>query len=85
MWRRGGRVNDVITARDLAKTFGSGVVAVNGLDLRVGLGEVYGLIGRNGAGKTTTLRLLLGVLKADRGEARILGEDLWAEIGRAHV
>lgn len=65
-----------ITARNLTKTF-RGVVAVNGLDLKVERGAVYGLIGRNGAGKTTTLRLLMGLLQADHGEARLLGKDWW--------
>lgn len=65
-----------ITAKGLTKTF-RGVVAVNGLDLRVERGMVYGLIGRNGAGKTTTLRLLMGLLQPDAGEARLLGEDWW--------
>lgn len=67
-----------IEARGLTKGFGSGIVAVSALDLRVERGEVYGLIGRNGAGKTTTLRLLMGLLKAESGEARILGVDLWS-------
>ena len=75
-----------ITARHLSKTFrslfGGGVVAVNGFDLRVETGAVYGLIGRNGAGKTTFLRLLLGLLRADSGEVRLLGEDFW-EASRA--
>ncbi len=65
-----------IFARGLTKTF-RGVVAVNGLDLEVGSGTVYGLIGRNGAGKTTTLRLLLGLLRPDAGVARLLGADWW--------
>lgn len=65
-----------IRIRGLTKTFG-GVVAVNGLDLKVERGSVYGLIGRNGAGKTTTLRLLAGLLRADSGEALLLGQDWW--------
>jgi len=65
-----------IRIRGLTKTF-RGVVAVNGLDLRVERGAVYGLIGRNGAGKTTTLRLLTGLLRADAGEALLLGRDWW--------
>ena len=67
----------VISARNLSKTFRGGVVAVSGLDLDVPAGSVYGLIGRNGAGKTTTLRLLMGLLRPDSGEARVLGADLW--------
>ncbi len=70
-----------IIARHLTKTFrtpfGPGVVAVNGFDLQVKAGSVYGLIGRNGAGKTTSLRLLLGLLRADAGEAKLLGHDFW--------
>lgn len=66
-----------IEARDLSKTFPGGVVAVNGLDLAVPPGVVYGLIGRNGAGKTTALRMLMGLLRPNRGAARVLGTDLW--------
>jgi len=66
-----------IEAYDLSKTFPGGVVAVNGLDLQVAPGAVYGLIGRNAAGKTTTIRLLMGLLRADRGTARVLGRNLW--------
>jgi len=70
-----------ISAHHLSKTFrstfGRGVVAVNGFNLRVEPGSVYGLVGRNGAGKTTSLRLLLGLLRADSGEAHLLGHDFW--------
>lgn len=66
---------NVLEAQDLCKTFPGPTVAVNGLDLRVPRGAVYGLIGRNGAGKTTAIRLLLGLLRPDRGMARILGAD----------
>ena len=71
-------MNDLaIEARDLSKSFAGGVVAVNGLDLTVPPGVVYGLIGRNGAGKTTTIRMLMGLLRPNRGAARVLGADLW--------
>ena len=70
-----------IAAHHLSKTFrstfGRGVVAVNGFNLRVEAGSVYGLIGRNGAGKTTSLRLLLGLLRPDSGEAHLLGKNFW--------
>lgn len=66
-----------IETSDLSKTFAGGVVAVNGLDMHVPAGVVYGLIGRNGAGKTTAIRLLMGLLRANRGEARVLGRDMW--------
>jgi ABC-2 type transport system ATP-binding protein len=70
-------VERAIQTRDLAKTFPGGIVAVSGLDLQVPRGAVFGLIGRNGAGKTTTLRLLMGLLRPDRGTAEMLGMSLW--------
>lgn len=66
----------VVETENLTKTFGPGVVALSGLDLEVERGAVYGLIGRNGAGKTTTLRLLMGLLQATHGAARVLGKEL---------
>ena len=66
-----------IEAGDLSKTFPGGVVAVNGLDLEVPSGSVYGLIGRNGAGKTTAIRMLMGLLHPSGGTARVLGMDMW--------
>jgi ABC-2 type transport system ATP-binding protein len=66
-----------IHVRSLWKSFRNGSVALTNLNLRVGSGEVYGLIGRNGAGKTTTLRILMGLLRADRGSTTILGCDMW--------
>lgn len=65
-----------ITASDLAKSFQE-TIAVNGLDLSVPRGSIYGLIGRNGAGKTTVLRMLMGLLKPQRGTAMVLGHELW--------
>ena len=66
-----------IDACNLTKVFPGDVTAVNGLNLRVRRGSVYGLIGPNGAGKTTALRLLMGLLRPETGTARILGHDLW--------
>lgn len=64
-----------IETEQLTKHFGRAAV-VNALDLRVPTGSVYGFLGPNGAGKTTTLRLLLGLLRPDRGTVRLLGHDL---------
>ena len=53
----------IVTIRNLVKKFGA-VTALDGIDLDVNQGEVYGYIGPNGAGKTTTIRVLLGILRA---------------------
>ena len=62
----------------LLKTFGA-TRAVDGLDLVVPRGGVYGLLGPNGAGKTTTVRLLASLLRPDGGHARVLGHDVVAD------
>lgn len=67
----------------LVKSFGR-TKALNGLNLSVAPGEVHGFLGPNGAGKTTTLRLLLGLLRADAGEMRVLGGDPWADAVDLH-
>jgi len=67
----------------LVKTFGS-TRALDGLDLDVAVGEVHGFLGPNGAGKTTTIRVLLGLLRADAGEARLLDGDPWRDAVRLH-
>ena len=62
----------MIEADNLTKRFGSRV-AVDGLTLHAGAGEIYGFLGPNGAGKTTTIRMLLGILQPDSGSVRICG------------
>jgi ABC-2 type transport system ATP-binding protein len=62
-----------IELRGLTKRFGSGVLAVDDLDLHVDHGQVWGLLGPNGAGKTTTLRMLVGLVRPTRGQASLLG------------
>jgi ABC-2 type transport system ATP-binding protein len=61
-----------IEARGLVKRF-DGTLAVDGVDLEVPEGAIYGVLGPNGAGKTTTLRMLLGIIEPDAGERRVLG------------
>jgi ABC-2 type transport system ATP-binding protein len=73
----------VISTSGLVKRFGH-VVALDGLDLEVARGEVHGFLGPNGAGKTTTLRILLGLLRADAGSARLLGGDPWKDAVALH-
>src|SRR6201996_5703161 len=72
-----------IEIRGLTKKFGA-VRALNGLDLSVRAGEVHGFLGPNGAGKSTTIRILLGLVKADSGSARLLGGDPWTDAVELH-
>jgi ABC-2 type transport system ATP-binding protein len=62
-----------IEASGLFKSF-DGKTAVDGVDIRVPEGSIYGILGPNGAGKTTTLRMLLGIIDPDSGERRLLGK-----------
>jgi ABC-2 type transport system ATP-binding protein len=68
-------VSDVVITRGLVKRY-PGTLAVAGLDLNVGAGEIFGLVGPNGAGKTTTLRILATLLSATSGHAEIAGIDV---------
>jgi daunorubicin resistance ABC transporter ATP-binding subunit len=67
-----------IEAEGLVKHYGK-TKALDGLDLTVPQGTVYGLLGPNGAGKTTCVRVLATLLRADAGQARVLGHDVTAE------
>jgi ABC-2 type transport system ATP-binding protein len=76
-------MSDAISVNGLVKTFGH-VRALDGLDLTVASGEVHGFLGPNGAGKSTTIRVLLGLLRADAGEVRLLGGDPWRDAVELH-
>ena len=71
-----------VEARGLVKRYGA-VIAVDHVDLTVEPGDVYGFLGPNGAGKTTTLRILLGLIRPDDGEARLFGRDPQHELPEA--
>jgi ABC-2 type transport system ATP-binding protein len=77
------RDTPAIEVHGLRKNFGS-VRALDGLDLTVAEGEVHGFLGPNGAGKSTTIRVLLGLVRADGGTARLLGGDPWADAVALH-
>ena len=66
---------NAIEIRGLRKEYGD-VAAVDGLDLEVGEGEIFGLLGLNGAGKTTTVKILTGILRPTSGEAKVFGDDV---------
>jgi ABC-2 type transport system ATP-binding protein len=70
-----------IEARGLVKRF-DGTLAVDGVDILVPEGAIYGILGPNGAGKTTTLRMLLGIIEPDAGLRRILGHDRPHDVAR---
>jgi ABC-2 type transport system ATP-binding protein len=76
-------MTEAIRADALVKTFGR-TRALDGLDLVVQAGEVHGFLGPNGAGKSTTIRVLLGLLRADTGSARLLGGDPWNDAAALH-
>lgn len=73
----------VIQIANLTKRYGH-VSALNGIDLQVRPGEVFGFIGPNGAGKSTTIRILLGLLRPQGGEVRLLGGDPWRDAVPLH-
>ncbi len=73
----------VINTEGLSKRYGN-TLALDGLDLRVGEGEVYGYLGPNGSGKTTTIRLLLGLHRPSAGRAQLFGIDAWGDPVSAH-
>ena len=73
----------IVRISSLIKRFGN-FTALDGIDLEVKRGEIYGFIGPNGAGKTTTIRVLLGILRASRGKAKIFGMDAWKDAVEIH-
>ncbi len=70
-----------IEARALVKRF-DGFTAVDGVDISVPRGAIYGILGPNGAGKTTTLRMLLGIIDPDSGYRRLLGHERPTDVAR---
>jgi ABC-2 type transport system ATP-binding protein len=76
-------MTNAIEARGLRKRFGK-ATALDGLDLTVRTGEVHAFLGPNGAGKTTTIRILLGLLRRDGGDAVLLGGDPWRDATTLH-
>jgi ABC-2 type transport system ATP-binding protein len=72
-----------IRSEGLTKRYGE-TLALDGLDLSIEPGEVYGYLGPNGAGKTTTIRLLLGIHRPTSGRAELFGIDAWADPVEAH-
>ncbi|GII26417.1 ABC transporter ATP-binding protein [Planosporangium mesophilum] len=76
-------MTNAISVSGLCKSFGR-TRALDGLELTVRTGEVHGFLGPNGAGKSTTIRVLLGLLRADAGTARLLDGDPWRDTAELH-
>ncbi len=68
-------MDPVVTLRGVSKRFGA-LVALDGVDLEVRAGEIFGLLGPNGAGKTTLISVVAGLVRATAGEVRVLGRDV---------
>ncbi|MCL2736787.1 MAG: ABC transporter ATP-binding protein [Propionibacteriaceae bacterium] len=75
--------DSTISLTGIVKNFGR-VRALDGVDLQVGPGQIYGLIGPNGAGKSTMIRILLAILRSDAGHATIFGQDVWKQAVDIH-
>ncbi|AZP19700.1 ABC transporter ATP-binding protein [Streptomyces aquilus] len=71
-----GAGDSVIHTRALTKRYRGGQLAVDGLDLTVPAGSVFGFLGPNGSGKTTTIRMLMGLIEPTSGTARVLGRPM---------
>ncbi|WP_233711234.1 ABC transporter ATP-binding protein [Lederbergia citrisecunda] len=74
---------NILETSNLTKRFGN-FTALDGVNIEVNEGEIFGFIGPNGAGKSTTIRVLLGILKATEGAAKIFGFDAWKDAVEIH-
>src|ERR1051326_3423558 len=72
----------IIKCIELTKAYGTHAVALKNLNLSIGEGESFGLLGENGAGKSTLVRLLMGFIFPTSGRVRVLGEE---QVARAHT
>jgi ABC-2 type transport system ATP-binding protein len=75
---------DIVATHHLTKRYGDAVV-VDGLDLRVPRGSVYGFLGPNGSGKSTTMKMLLGLVQPTEGDVRIMGRPMTRSTRRAQL
>jgi ABC-type multidrug transport system ATPase subunit len=64
-----------IETNNLTKSYGD-FIAVNNMEIKVPAGKVYGFLGRNGSGKTTTIRMIMGLIKPDKGQVKIFGQEI---------
>src|SRR5437588_7239149 len=74
-WRECLSEESLIVVESVTKRYGE-TLAVDGVSLRVGAGEVYALVGANGAGKSTLIRMMTGLSEPDAGQVSVCGEDM---------
>ena len=79
------RDTTIVETHSLTKRYGSGVLAVDSVDMSVRRGEVYGFLGPNGAGKTTTLRMLVGLIRPTSGTVTVVGHAPGDPAGLAKI
>ena len=72
-----------VEINNVTKSFGK-FTALKEINLQVAEGEVFAYIGPNGAGKSTTIRVLLGILNATKGQAKVFGKDAWKDAVEIH-
>ncbi len=84
MLDNGAVISPAIETHGLRKTYGR-TVALDGLDLRVEAGQVFGFLGPNGAGKTTAVKLLLGLTRPSAGDGRVLGQPIGDRVTRGRI
>lgn len=70
-------INYAIEVSGLSKSYDNKINALSGFSMQVPMGSIYGFIGQNGAGKSTAIKALMGLIKADAGSVKVLGEDAW--------
>src|SRR5260370_15209119 len=75
----------IVETHGVTKRYGSGVLAVDSVDMSVRRGEVYGFLGPNGAGKTTTLRMLVGLIRPTSGTATVAGHTPGSPAGLGRI
>jgi ABC-2 type transport system ATP-binding protein len=76
-------LDNIVEVKNISKLFKNGVKAVDNLSLSINTGDVFGFLGPNGAGKTTTIRIILGLLKPDKGEIFINGYSVKSDYRNA--
>jgi len=78
------RASEIIKISKLRKTFGK-TVALDDFDMSVSQGEIHGFLGPNGAGKSTAIRVMLGLLKPNSGNAKLFAMDAWQDAVKLHA